>query len=285
MQAADPIPWKASDKYPNLGGPDQADDIRGGIGYEGMAHLRAFAEAGGLIVAAPAAANLVVQAGLVDAVDVQQGRTLRAQGGVYRANVTDAGSPIAYGYDDTLPVYFSQAPLFIAGLRTIMGGGGRGGAPGGDTSGRPSGRGGPKEADIPQGRPYVAAPELPKPPEKLADIPEEQLIFMRHLLPSSDDRLPRVVLKFANKDDLWISGMLENGQELADHPAVIDCPVGKGHIVLFANNPMWRYETHGSHALVFNAILHWDHLGIGRDDKTAQKKPRGRGNREKGSGD
>ena len=36
--------------------------------------------------------------------------------------------------------------------------------------------------------------------------------------------------------------------------------MGTGHLVLFANNPMWRWETHGSHALVFNAILNWDHL-------------------------
>jgi hypothetical protein len=34
--------------------------------------------------------------------------------------------------------------------------------------------------------------------------------------------------------------------------------------VLFANNPMWRWQTHGSHALVFNAILNWDNLGVGR---------------------
>ncbi len=188
---------------------------------------------------------------------------MRAQGGVYRANIADSGSPIAYGYADTLPVYFSQSPLFSAGLRTVMGGG-RGGMPVEEgAGGRVSGRGGPKDADIPQGRVYVPVPEQPKPPEKLADVPEEQLTFMRHLLPT-DDRLPRVVVKFAKKDDLWISGMLDKPEELADRPAVIDCPVGKGHVVLFANNPMWRYETHGSHALVFNAILHWDHLATER---------------------
>jgi hypothetical protein len=38
-------------------------------------------------------------------------------------------------------------------------------------------------------------------------------------------------------------------------------------VVLFANNPMWRGETQGSHALVFNAILSWDHLGTKRAPK------------------
>ena len=39
--------------------------------------------------------------------------------------------------------------------------------------------------------------------------------------------------------------------------------MGKGHVVLFANNPMWRWETQGSHALVWNALLNWDNLGVG----------------------
>src|SRR5207244_4163018 len=121
------------------------------------------------------------------------------------ANVADAGSPIAYGYGETLPVYFSQSPLFAAGLSTLL----RGGRGFDDaTAGRVSGRGGPKDPDVLQGRAYVAPPEPPKPPQTIADIPEEQLPFIRHLLPP-EERLPRVVLKFAKKDDLWISGMLD----------------------------------------------------------------------------
>jgi hypothetical protein len=261
MQSEDVIPWAPSEKYPNLGGPDKADDIRGGLGYEGLAHLRRFAEEGGLVIAAPSTSVLAVQAGLVEAVEVEQPRGLRAQGGVYRANVADAASPIAYGYGETLPVYFSQSPLFAAGLGTVLRGG-RGPADG-PAGERVSGRGGPKDVDVPQGRPYVAPPEPLKPPQTMADIPEEQLQFIRHLLPPQE-RLPRVVLKLAKKDELWISGMLDKAEELAERPAVIDCPVGKGHVVLFANNPIWRYQTQGSHALVFNAILHWDYLGTGR---------------------
>jgi hypothetical protein len=262
IQSADAIPWTPTERYPNLGGPDKADDIRGGLGYEGLAHLRRFAEEGGLVLAAPSTAVLAVQAGLVEAVEVEQARGLRAQGGVFRAQVADAASPIVYGYGETLPVYFSQSPLFAAGLATVLRGG-RFGALDGSTEGRASGRGGPQDPDVPQGRAYVAPPEAPKPPQTRADIPEEQLTFVRHLLPP-EERLPRVVLKFAKKDALWISGMLDKGEELAERPAVIDCPVGQGHVVLFAPNPMWRYQTHGSHALVFNALLHWDHLGTGR---------------------
>jgi hypothetical protein len=58
--------------------------------------------------------------------------------------------------------------------------------------------------------------------------------------------------------------MLAGGSELAGKPAVVDVPVGKGHIVMFANNPMWRHQTHGSFSLLFNAALNFDHLHVGR---------------------
>jgi hypothetical protein len=75
---------------------------------------------------------------------------------------------------------------------------------------------------------------------------------------------PRIVLRFVEEKDLLVSGMLAGGAELAGKPVVVDVPVGKGHVVMFANNPMWRHETHGSFALLFNAALNFDHLGAGR---------------------
>lgn len=265
IQTGDAIPWTPSEKYPNFGGPDQTDDMRGGLGYEGLSNLRKFVEDGGLLVAAASSAVLPVRVGLVEAVDILETRNLQARGSVLRANVTDRGSPIAYGYGESLAVYFNQSPVFEAGPATALGGARRFaeifGPP---TQGRPSGRGGPKDPDIPQGRAYVAPPEPPKgAPETLADIPDELMDFVRNLLPPQD-RLPRVVMKFAKVDSLWVSGMLDKGEELAEKPAVIDCPVGKGHVVLFAINPVWRWQTHGSHALVLNSLLHWDNLGAGR---------------------
>jgi hypothetical protein len=68
----------------------------------------------------------------------------------------------------------------------------------------------------------------------------------------------------ANTADLLVSGLLDQGSELAQHPAVIDAPYGEGHVVLFSNNPFWRAETKGSYFLVFNAILNFDSLNTGR---------------------
>ena len=74
--------------------------------------------------------------------------------------------------------------------------------------------------------------------------------------------IPRVILRFHPKaDSLLISGQLENGTELAGRPAVVDVPDGAGHIVLFAIRPFWRWQTQGSFALAFNAIMNWNDLG------------------------
>ena len=76
---------------------------------------------------------------------------------------------------------------------------------------------------------------------------------------------PRVVLRFASDEkNLLISGMLAGGSELANAPAVIDVPVGSGHILMFATNPMWRHQTQGSFFLIFNAALNFDSLNTER---------------------
>lgn len=79
----------------------------------------------------------------------------------------------------------------------------------------------------------------------------------------------RVILRYADSKDLLISGLLEGGDEIAQHPAVLDVPEGKGHVVLFSINPVYRGETRGTYSLVLNTILNFDSLDAGR--KTAEK--------------
>ena len=61
-----------------------------------------------------------------------------------------------------------------------------------------------------------------------------------------------------------MSGLLEGGNDVAQRAVVVDVPVGKGHVVLFANNPIYRGSTLGSYFMVFNAILNYDSLNAGR---------------------
>ena len=72
---------------------------------------------------------------------------------------------------------------------------------------------------------------------------------------------PRTILRFhQNADSLLVSGLLVAGEELAGRAAVIDAPVGDGHMVLFAIRPIWRHENQGTFALALNALMHWNGL-------------------------
>jgi hypothetical protein len=73
----------------------------------------------------------------------------------------------------------------------------------------------------------------------------------------------RTILRFHEKaDSLLVSGLLAGGDELAGKAAVVDAPVGLGHVVLFGIRPMWRWESQGSFALALNAMANWAHLGL-----------------------
>jgi hypothetical protein len=196
-------------------------------------------------------------------VSIQEPRQLQARGSIYNARFSDRKSPIAYGYDETMPIYFNQAPLFAVAANTGGGGGGEGAS-----AGRPSGRGSLTDPDIVQGMPLPAPAQRPSPRPGEEQLTEEQRLQLGAYYTPPNLR-PRVVLRFAAEEkNLLISGMLAGGAELANAPAVIDVPVGLGHVVLFANNPMWRHQTQGSFFLVFNAILNFDSLNTERAVQT-----------------
>ena len=73
----------------------------------------------------------------------------------------------------------------------------------------------------------------------------------------------KTILRFTRKEEeLLISGGLAGGKELAGAPAIMDCKLGQGHVVVFSINPMWRHQTHGSFFFVFNAMLNYNNLDI-----------------------
>jgi hypothetical protein len=263
----DPIPWKGSKLTPNIGlSPDQTDDIRGGMGLSGVANLRRFVEEGGLFIPIQGVGRLPIDMGMLNDVSVDESRTLVTAGSIFNSRFVDRKSPIAYGYGETLPIYFSQSPLFKI-AKIPSGEEEEEPAPGK----KPSGRGTQSDLDVIQGRPLP--PEKPKKDKSKEDKPKDEYegltdyakLFLGPYLTPRELR-PRVILRFAKEEKyLLASGMLAGGSELADRPAVIDAPLGKGHVLLFATNPMWRHTTQGEFFLLFNAFLNWDHLDVGRE--------------------
>ncbi|HEX9985044.1 MAG TPA: M14 family zinc carboxypeptidase [Thermoanaerobaculia bacterium] len=250
--AGPPMPWKKTDLTPNLGGVDETDDMRPGLGLSGVANLQRFVEDGGLLLTSRDTSALAVQYGLARWVRVVESSKLKSPGTIVLATVVDRKSPVVAGYDETLPVVFAGSPIFRVGAREER-----------DQESRPSGRGTRTgDPDVPQGRPYVPLPERakPAPGEEGFQPPEDAPWSAEAIMPRPEDR-PRVLVSFAAKaDQLLLSGMLEGGEEIAGKPAVILVPRGKGNIILMSNNPMWRMNTEGSYALVMNAIMNWDAL-------------------------
>jgi len=255
-----PLPWKKTELTPNLGGFASTDDIRPGLGWAGIANLQNFVKRGGVFVGTMDTADLAVSTGFTPGVSIQRSQRLRAIGDILRTRLIDSTSPIAYGYGDSLSIYCFQGPIFNISNVAGGGGGGRRGPRGGD---RPTGRGTVDDPDTPQGRPPAEIPEQPTAEVWQAmPITEEQRRNLLGLIPP--DQRPRVVLRYADSRDLLVSGLLDGGDEIAQHAAVIDSPLDKGHVVLFSNNPFWRGQTSGSYFLVFNAILNFDNLNAGR---------------------
>jgi len=254
-----PIPWKTTELTPNIGKEDSTDDVRPGLGWDGMAHLQKFVQDGGVLVTVDDTADFAATFGLAPGVSTVRPQRLKVTGTVIKSRLVDGASPIAYGIDDGLSVYSSEGPIFNVS-NTI--GGGRGGRFGGDQK-RPTGRGTADDPDQPEARPAADIPEDPKvEPWQAAPVTDEQLRNGVNVMPPQ--QRPRVILRYSDAKDLLVSGLLDGGTEIAQHPMVIDQPFGKGHVVLFSNNPIWRGETQGGYFLVFNAILNCDSLDAGR---------------------
>jgi hypothetical protein len=80
------------------------------------------------------------------------------------------------------------------------------------------------------------------------------------LLTVPENLKDRVLMKYPGSEKSVLSGLFKGVGEIRDRPAIIDLPVGKGQIVLFAGNPCYRFQNHGEFGMLFNSILHWNDL-------------------------
>jgi hypothetical protein len=280
------VPFQKSAQFQALGYPDSTADTRGGMGPTGLRKLYEWVQAGGTLITEGGTSSIFPSNFLTPGITIDQGVGLTAPGSVYRGVIADRTSPIVYGQlRNHLPVYYKMngGPLFSVGGRpgplqpnytvstprganyqatTPMGasqnvfgtwdptkdwtpapaapaaeagqggrgaGGGRGGGGGGRGGGFGGGFGGGGQAPL--------------------------MTFMA----------PRVVLAFPpSDDDMLLSGGLVGGENLQNRPQVIDAPVGKGHVVMFAIRPFWRWQTQGTFILGFNALMHWNDLNAGK---------------------
>ena len=216
-----PLPYKKTDETPNLGFVDQSDDIRGGMGIEGLTKLAKFVQEGGTLITEGSTATIFPAYG--DHAAASRSKSRRSCSCAARSCAASgpiAKSPLAYGYDGTdLPVYFNQSPVLNAG---------GGGIPAEFAGVLRRRRRRQRRASARTSRrtrtPLRISPLEPEDAPARAD--QRPQADARRGVPAAwraqfgitfDDARPRVVLSFPqNPNDMLLSGTLANGQFLAE---------------------------------------------------------------------
>ena len=270
-----PLPYKKTDKTPNLGCVDQSDDIRGGMGLEGLLNLAKFVQEGGTLITEGSTATIFPAYG--DHAAASRSKTpaqLFVRGSILRGKCADAKSPIAYGYEDTdLPVYFNQAPVLNAG------GGGIPAEFGGVLRRR-------------RRRQRRARPER-----------HAQRAAAAHLAARAGDHAPAISAAAAGRTTTaavppdgarssaspsttrvraWCCrsrrtrttcccrARSRTASSCRTAPRRVDAPLGKGHVVMFAIRPFWRWQTQGTYSLGLQRDHELERSGRGEEHRTAE---------------
>ncbi len=222
-KAWSPMPFKKTLQTPSFGTPAESDDITGGIGYEGLAQIQHFIDDGGLMVTLGSGSMLALEGGLVRFVR-------RSSGGVPRSAAGGGGA--------------SSAAAQQAGTRT----------PGAhvrvtfDRPDHPIAYGYPQHS-------WVFRQNFP-----LYNTPRRwlRMAYCTTCLDGPEDR-SGIVMEWgdAESKDFVISGQAWGEENLIGRPAILDLPVGRGHVVAFNFNPIHRDLNRGDQRLLWNAILNW----------------------------
>ncbi len=222
-RAWSPMPFKKTPQTPSFGTPAESDDITGGIGYGGLAQIQHFIEDGGLMVTLGSGSMLALEGGLVRFVR-------RSSRGVPRSAAGGGGS--------------SSAAAQQAGTRTP-------GAHVRVTFDRP-------HHPIAYGYPthtWVFRQNFP-----LYNTPRRwlRMAYCTTCLDGPEDR-SGIVMEWGDSEnkDFVVSGQAWGEENLTGRPAILDMPVGKGHVVAFNFNPMHRDLNRGDQRLLWNALLNW----------------------------
>ena len=108
-----PIAYKRSEQFKNLGMYGESDDITGGMGLEGVAEFEKFVKAGGVLVTLGSASYFPAEFGLARRVDAARtSAQFYAPGPIIEAEILKPEHPIFYGYDKKMvPVRYGSGPL------------------------------------------------------------------------------------------------------------------------------------------------------------------------------
>jgi len=218
-----PMAFKKTPQFPSLGTPVESNDITGGIGWEGLAQIQRFVEQGGLLVTLGSGTMLAIEGGIIRGVR-------RDSGGVPRS--TQGGGP-----DSSAAA--QQAITRTPGSHVRV------------TFAKP-------EHPIAYG--YPARTYVFRQNFALYSIPRRWL-RMAYCTTCLDGPIDTrsVILEWGDREGapFVVSGQAWGEGNLIGRPAILDTPVGSGHVVSFNFNPLHRDLNRGDQRMLWNTIINW----------------------------
>jgi hypothetical protein len=70
------------------------------------------------------------------------------------------------------------------------------------------------------------------------------------------------LMRFPGGEANVLSGLMRGADQIRNRPAIVDAPVGKGRVLLYTINPIYRWQNFGEHNLVFNALMFYNDLPV-----------------------
>jgi hypothetical protein len=111
----------------------------------------------------------------------------------------------------------------------------------------------------------------------LYDVPRHwlRMAYCTTCLDGPEDRRG-VVMEWGDTDGKPFveSGQAWGEENLIGRPAILDMPVGKGHVVSFNFNPMHRDLNRGDQRLLWNTLLNWQAIIAGQPKPAEASAPR-----------
>jgi hypothetical protein len=69
-----------------------------------------------------------------------------------------------------------------------------------------------------------------------------------------------VLMRFPGGDKSVLSGLFNGADDIKGRAAIVVAPAGKGEIVMFATNPVWRWQNLGEYRMIFNTLMNFRNL-------------------------
>lgn len=217
-----PMPYTKTAEYPSHGAPDATNDMTGGPGFEGVAQLKQFVDAGGVLITLDNASQIIAELGIGRSLEPAATPGLFHPGSVVNTKIRKADHPVLYGYPEVFPIFRGIAPVL-------------------------------------QTEKYDRGMMLLQYGTKVLKDEEE---YKGAIMGMPDVKPAKVTPPKTVKETPYVlSGMVRNDQTIVGHGAIFNVPVGAGRVVAFTFDPLHRYLNLHEAPMVWNAIMHWDHLG------------------------